>query len=85
MSGETYDDSEIPDLSEIGGHWDNRIVLWHHDGLDRGPVCPGRRIARLPDREWPNDPEKCTAGPTDTTWILDGRVLLCNGCGIDGT
>lgn len=74
-------ESGIPDLSEVGGHWDERPVAWHSGA----PVCPGRRIARIPGRDWPSEPEGCTAEPTDTTWILDGRVLLCNGCGIDGT
>ena len=78
-----YENEDIPDLSEIGGHWDPRPVEYHGPG--REFVCPGRRIARLPDREWPHEPEDCTAGLTDTTWILDGQVLLCNGCGMDGT
>lgn len=80
---EIYEDDDIPDLSEIGGRWDGRIVPYH--GRDRDYVVPGRRIARIPGREWPNDPEKCTAGMRDTEWILDGRVLLCTGCGLDGT
>jgi len=80
-----YEDDEIPDLSKIGGHWDDRVVQWHGSGIEREAVYPGRRIARLPDRDWPNEPEECTAGLTDTIWILDGTVLLCTGCGIDGT
>ena len=80
-----YEANDIPDLSEIGGHWDDRHVEWHGTGLDREHVAPDRRIARIPGRDWPNEPENCTAGITDTTWILDGKVLLCNGCGIDGT
>lgn len=80
-----YESDDIPDLSEVGGYWDARPVEWHHDGADRGYVCPGRRIARIPGYDWPSEPENCTAGMNDTTWILDGRVLLCNGCGIDGT
>jgi hypothetical protein len=50
-----------------------------------GRVALGRRIARLPDRQWPHDPEKCHGGHLDTTWILDGAVLICNGCGLDCT
>ncbi|BBX82166.1 hypothetical protein [Mycolicibacterium aubagnense] len=78
---ERYDDSQIPDLSEIGGHWDPRQPA-HHQGAY---VVPGRRVARIPGRQWPHTPEECSAGHTDTEWILDGQVLLCTGCGIDGT
>lgn len=86
MSDTEYENDDIPDLSEIGGHWDERPVRWHgSEQTGREAVCPGRRIARLPDREWPHEPEECTSKMGDTTWILDGRVLLCNGCGIDGT
>jgi hypothetical protein len=80
-----YKNDEIPDLSEIGGHWDARIVEWHGRGVERTFVASGRRIARIPGYDWPAEPEACTAGLTDTMWILDGRVLLCTGCGVDGT
>jgi len=73
------------DLSEIGGHWDERLVTWHGPIGDRLFVVPGRRVACLPDRTWPHEPEDCTSEMGDTTWILDGQVLLCNGCGLDGT
>lgn len=78
-----YESDEIPDLTEVGGHWDDRPVKWHGTAGDF--VCPGRRIARLPARDWPHEPEECTAGMFDTEWILDGQVLLCVGCGIDAT
>lgn len=81
--GETivYESDEIPDLSEIGASWDERLPKWHGDDL----VAIGRRVARLPGVVWPYEPEDCLAGPQDTKWILDGQVLLCTGCGIDGT
>lgn len=85
MGDMMYESDSIPDLSEVDGHWDDRPVQWHHSGLDRTAVCPGRRIARIPGYDWPHEPEDCTAGMCDTTWILDGKVLLCTGCGIDGT
>lgn len=78
---ERYDDSGIPDLSEIGGYWDTREPTHHNFDF----VFPGRRVAVLPGRTWPNIPEECTAGPYDTEWILGGRVLLCLGCGLDAT
>ncbi|MFA5709358.1 hypothetical protein [Mycolicibacterium sp.] len=77
----TYDRSSIPDLSEIGGYWDPNPP-GHHGGAY---VAPGRLVARIPGRQWPHTPEQCTAGATDSEWVLDGRVLLCTGCGIDGT
>lgn len=80
-----YESDNIPDLSEIGGYWNNRPVFLHGSGMNRTGVCLGRRIAHIPDYNWPSEPETCTAGSTDTLWILDGRVLLCTGCGIDGT
>ena len=84
MTTAQYDSTDIPDLSEIGGRWDNRrIVEWHSS--DKNPVARGRRIARLPGYYWPYDPEDCTAEVHDTIWILDGKVLLCTGCGIDAT
>ena len=76
-----YESDDIPDLSEIGGHWGAREPEYHHHNR----IAPGRRIARLPGRQWPFIPEECEAGLFDTEWILDGRVLLCLGCGIDGT
>ncbi|APQ42151.1 hypothetical protein PBI_MRMAGOO_46 [Mycobacterium phage MrMagoo] len=80
-----YESDGVPDLSEIGGHWDDRPVRWHGQGLDQTWVYPGRRIARIPGVEWPNEPENCRAGLKDNTWWLNGQVLLCDGCGIDGT
>lgn len=76
-----YENDTIPDLSEVGGHWDERDVASH----DGAYVTPGRRVARIPGVEWLHQPENCQAELGDTTWILDGQVLLCNGCGIDGT
>ncbi len=82
-----YESDEIPDLSEIGGHWDPREVRVHGSvevGLP-GWVAPGRRIARIPGRQWPNEPEECRDDTGKGEWILDGRVLLCRGCGLDAT
>lgn len=78
---EQFDRTNVPDLTEIGGHWDPRLIYSHGDG----PAAVGRLVAVLPGRSWPSTPEECTAGHFDTEWILDGRVLLCLGCGIDAT
>lgn len=78
---EYYDRTEIPDLSEIGGHWEPREPRDHNGDY----IAPGRLVAMLPGRTWPNTPEQCTAGHRDTEWVHDGQVLLCTGCGIDAT
>lgn len=70
-------------LAEAGGHWDPRLPQYH--GPDHGYIAPGRRVAHLPEFDWPNTPEACTAGLQDTVRVLDGRLLLCRGCGVDGT
>lgn len=73
--------SEYADLSTIGGIWDP-FPPRHHNG---DYIAPGRLVAYFPDRPWPYTPETCEAGHLDTTWYLDGHVLLCNGCGVDAT
>ncbi|SKT53585.1 Uncharacterised protein [Mycobacteroides abscessus subsp. massiliense] len=76
-----YED-DLP-LAEAGGSWDARIPEYHQP--ERGYIAPGRRVAHLPGFEWPNTPEECTAAYLDTVWVLDGRLLLCRGCGLDAT
>lgn len=63
------------------GTWEDRQPA-HHDG---DFIWPGRRVALLPDHQWPFPPETCPAGPLDNTWHADGAILLCNYCGLDNT
>ncbi|EIU24785.1 hypothetical protein MA5S0921_2726 [Mycobacteroides abscessus 5S-0921] len=70
-------------LAAAGGSWDPRLP--EHHGPDQDYIAPGRRVAHLPGFSWPNTPEKCIAGHLDTVWVLDGQLLLCTGCGLDGT
>ncbi|MEU0545675.1 hypothetical protein ABZ319_37955 [Nocardia sp. NPDC005978] len=70
-----------PDLSSIGAIWDPFPPQHHHGGY----IAPGRMVAQFLDFIWPYTPETCESGPFDTTWYLNGKVLLCNGCGLDGT
>ncbi len=71
-------------LSEVNGSWDDTPIRYHGaDPMDREYVYPGRRRALIPEVAWPYTPETCTA--TAGFWWFDGQVLLCNGCGIDGT
>ncbi|WP_457180752.1 hypothetical protein [Mycobacteroides abscessus] len=70
-------------LAAAGGSWDPRPPEYH--GPDQDYIAPGRRVAHLPGFQWPNTPENCTSGDSDTVWVLDGQLLLCRGCGLDGT
>jgi hypothetical protein len=56
---------------------------WH--GPDQEYVYPGRRVVELTLWDWPSTPENCEAAFNDTTWLLEGTVLVCNGCGLDST
>ncbi|MCV7174761.1 hypothetical protein [Mycolicibacterium sphagni] len=68
-------------FAEIGGRWDDRRVEYHSP--DQEFVYPGRKVAVIPGVVHPYTPEGCTA--EENMWILDGRLLLCTGCGLDGT
>lgn len=69
----------LNDLSAIGGHWGERQPLHHHgDG-----IVTGRKVAHIQGITWDYEPENCEA--TKNQWILDGTVLICTGCGLDGT
>jgi hypothetical protein len=48
-------------------------------------VYPGRRVALIPGRTWPNAPEECVAEVAETEWLAGGRLLVCLGCGLDAT
>ena len=70
-----------PDLSPIGGTWGKRQPEYHRDPMNR--IALGRRIAHIQGIEWPYQPEDCQVDKNE--WILDGQVLICTGCGINGT
>ncbi|WP_067697095.1 hypothetical protein [Nocardia jejuensis] len=70
-----------PDLSSLGAIWDP-FPPAHHNGEY---IAPGRLIAHFIGPQWTFIPETCQTGPFDTTWYLDGTLLLCNGCGLNVT
>ncbi len=75
----------IPPLSEApaGCTWDLTPVTGHGSAGDREAVEPGRYVLLVPGRPWAARPERCThTGPGE--WIGD-QVLVCPGCGVDGT
>ena len=69
----------LPDVRAIGGTWDLHPIA-HHRGE---AVAEGRAVLQLDNIRWPFLPEGCLAGPHHTTWLLDGSILVCTGCGLD--
>ncbi|MGY1948634.1 hypothetical protein [Nocardia asiatica] len=74
----SYPIEELPDLSSLGGEWTTATVA---DCAYGTPVEVGR--AHFPDHEWPYEPQRCPHG--FSAWYLNGTLLLCLGCGTDGT
>jgi hypothetical protein len=57
---------------------------WHTP--DREFVFPGRRVLLIDGREWPYTPEECPGDEEFANeWVFDDTLLVCKGCGIDGT
>lgn len=47
-----------------------------------------REVVPDPDgNTWPYTPDTCEYGdePGHTRWILNNSILVCTGCGLDGT
>lgn len=74
----SYAIDQLPDLSPLGGHWTTTTA---RDIVDGRPVEIG--LAHLPGVEWPYQPANCPIARG--SWYLDGTLLLCDGCGTDGT
>lgn len=75
----SYPLDQLPDLAPLGGHWTTAVVSDSAYPLQAARV--GR--AHLPGVTWPYEPHHCPI--TRGTWYLDGQLLLCDGCGVDGT
>ncbi|MBF6287827.1 hypothetical protein [Nocardia cyriacigeorgica] len=74
----SYPVDQLPDISVIGGTW---TIVTARDCAFGHPVKVGQ--AHFPDWEWPYQPENC---PIECgSWYLNETLLLCNGCGTDGT
>ncbi|WP_158892663.1 hypothetical protein [Amycolatopsis anabasis] len=74
---------EAPDLTGTGYSYDSRFVACH--GPYREYVYPGRRVVKIPGREWPAAmPEACTDTSNRGEWLNDD-ILICPGCGVDCT
>lgn len=77
--------NETSALSEVFGSWDDTPVRYHgEDFMDREFVYPGRSRAMIPSVSWPFTPETCST-VAGWSWWFEGQLLLCNGCGLDGT
>lgn len=74
-----------PPLPE-GYAWNGQPVCYHGRLLaDRERVAPGRRVLLRPGVDWPySQPEVCMV-EHPFEWMFDGRFLICQGCGLDGT
>jgi hypothetical protein len=63
----------------------DEVVRYHLMDGARTFVAPGRRVIDLPGWTWrAARPEECENGTWDGKWI-EGKVLLCTGCGLDCT
>jgi hypothetical protein len=79
---------EPPDITATAITWGDEAE--HHGGEF---VYPGRRVALIPGRVWPNSPEDCPNGAFEmsdpstphTEWLAGGTLLVCLGCGLDST
>lgn len=76
----SYPIEQLPDISHLGGEWTTAIAP---DAAYGTPVEVGRAI--FPDHEWPYEPGTCTCTWGQGARYLDGGLLLCMGCGCDGT
>ncbi|QIS19208.1 hypothetical protein [Nocardia terpenica] len=74
----SYPVDQLPDLGPLGGHW---TLVTVRDAAYGYLVRVGQ--AHLPGIEWPYQPHEC---PIDRgSWYLDDTLLICDGCGTDGT
>jgi len=80
---------EPPDLTGTAITWGDEPR--YHGSEYREYVYPGRRVASIPGRAWPNTPERCEIadefqpGHRETEWLAGGNLLVCIGCGLDVT
>nr|ACO88860.1 hypothetical protein [Microbacterium sp. MA1] len=48
-------------------------------------IAPWRQTISLPGITHPQTPATCRAVDASSTWILDGLVQICPGCGLNTT
>lgn len=70
-----------PDVTGWGYAWSLSSPTAHAGAF----VWPGRRVLQIPGHVWPHHPSICPMGDLNTQWLCDGTVLVCAGCGLDGT
>lgn len=83
-----YDTKLATAMDAIGARWIPTNARFH-GALDlmmvRAGIYPGREILSLPDITYPWTPETCRDVDNPSMWVLDDLVLVCRGCGINGT
>jgi hypothetical protein len=82
-------DYRPPDLpSGYNWKWSEEPVAWHgRSAVDRETVFPGRRVLERAGEPWPySQPELCGMD-YGFEWMppWPELVLICQGCGLDGT
>lgn len=80
MSQDEYEGNDV--RLPPGYAWGEQPQV-HGVGVDRQLVAKGRAVLLIPGRVWPQTPATCTARVSE--WVLSDQVLVCLGCGLDGT
>lgn len=81
----TYEDAaELAEaMAAVGATWSPTDAT--HHGEFGESIYPGRQVLDLPGIVWPHTPDECTHADLPGRWVLDGQILICDGCGIDCT
>ncbi|PZU04695.1 MAG: hypothetical protein DI630_00845 [Gordonia sp. (in: high G+C Gram-positive bacteria)] len=94
MTSTTYDfDAEYNTevaaaMSEIGAQWIPTTDSCHGAPdlmVFQAGIYPGRQILSIPGITHPWTPQTCRAVDIRSIWVLDGLILICRGCGLNGT
>lgn len=56
-------------------------------GYGHFPLGPGEQWRKVQPGEWEYTPETCLLATVEgtSTWSSDGKILVCDGCGLDCT
>lgn len=69
-------------MSDYGGYREQTVKYHGSCEIIREAVAPGRRVVE--GSYFHASPEECCLHHPNE-WIEDGTILICTGCGIDGT
>lgn len=83
-----YDTKLAAAMNESGAHWIPTDARFHGAPdlmMLQAGIYPGRQILSLPGVTYPWTPETCRDVDNPSKWVLNDLVLVCQGCGINGT